>query len=345
MTVEAPTAPPPVVRSGPRHSRHRRRLPGWITVILWIVTGGLAVVAAMRLFAWDAFEPFAVLNSVTAFVYLPAWIVVILAAVGKRYALAGAALVVVALQVAFMLPELTASEPVPSWTNGAPTIRLLDANVYANSTSMSGYADQIRATRPDLITLQEANPNDVTQLTKAGALTGLPYTIEVKRYDPAAYFVASKYPLTGTTIVYRYGHPLIVETTIQLPSGPQALWVVHTVAPLPQSFGPWKGFMAAIDQQVRARGTAGLLVVGDFNSTWGNKGFRGILADGLTDGAAARGKPFDMTWSQMEHPLPPVVRIDHVVTGSGLAVTQIRSGPGPGSDHRDLSATIAIHRR
>jgi endonuclease/exonuclease/phosphatase (EEP) superfamily protein YafD len=345
MTVEAPIAPPPVVRSGHRHSRPRRRLPGWVTVILWIVTGGLAVVAAMRLVAWDALEPFAVLNSVTAFVYLPVWIVVIVAVAGKRYALAGAALVVVALQVAFMLPELTASESIPSWTKGAPTIRLLDANVYADNASMSGYADQIKATRPDLVTLEEANPNDVTQLTKAGALTGLPYTIEVKRYDPTAFFVASKYPLTGTNVVYRYGNPLIVQTTVQLPSGPQPLWVVHTVAPLPISFSRWKGQMDTLHQLVQQRGPKNLLIVGDFNSTWGNKGFRTLLAAGMTDGAAARGKPFDMTWSQIKHPLPPMVRIDHVVTGSGLAVTQIQSGPGPGSDHRDLSATIAIHRR
>src|SRR5664279_6278365 len=98
MSVEAPIAPPPVVRSGPRHSRHRRRLPGWITVILLIVTGGLAMVAAMRLFAWDAFEPFAVLNTVTEFVYLPAWIIAVVAFVGRRYALALASLVLVVLQ-------------------------------------------------------------------------------------------------------------------------------------------------------------------------------------------------------------------------------------------------------
>jgi endonuclease/exonuclease/phosphatase (EEP) superfamily protein YafD len=322
--------------------RRKRRLPGWIAIILWMVIAALAVVAAMRLFAWDAFEPFAVLNTVTEFVYLPAWIVALVAVIGRRLGLALAALVIVVLQIVFMAPELTASEALPSWVHAAPTVHLLDANVYSGNPSMAGYAKQILATHPDLVTMEEANPHDVAQLTNAGALRGLPYRIEIKRYDPFAFLVASKYPLTGTHIVSLYGRPLIVQTTIRVPSGPQRLWVVHTVAPLPVSFSQWQGQLSAIQQQVKLGGTTGLLIVGDFNSTWGNKGFRGVLADGLTDGAAARGEPFDMTWSQLEHPLPPLVRIDHVLTGADLVVTTIHSGPGPGSDHRDLSATIAI---
>ncbi len=85
-------------------------------------------------------------------------------------------------------------------------------------------------------------------------------------------------------------------------------------------------------------------MVGDFNSTWGNKWFRQILDAGLTDGAAARARPFEMTWSQTKPIIPPVVRIDHVLTGSGVAVTTIATGNGPGSDHRDLQATVAFHR-
>jgi endonuclease/exonuclease/phosphatase (EEP) superfamily protein YafD len=181
-------------------------------------------------------------------------------------------------------------------------------------------------------------------LHASGALAGLPYTIEVKRDDPDAFFIASRYPLAAPTIVYRYGRPLIVKTAIDLPSGSQPLWVVHTTAPLLPAFSQWKGQVATIAAEIKATGTAHLLVAGDFNSTWSNKGFRQILAEGMTDGAAARGHPFDMTWSQTKQPLPPLVRIDHVLTGPGVAVTAIASGPGPGSDHRDLHATIAFER-
>ncbi len=84
-----------------------------------------------------------------------------------------------------------------------------------------------------------------------------------------------------------------------------------------------------------------MLMVGDFNATWGNSGFVALVHDGLTDGAAARGKATDMTWPNGAV-VPPFVRIDHVLTGTHLAVTEIAAKPGFGSDHRYLIATVAI---
>jgi hypothetical protein len=210
---------------------------------------------------------------------------------------------------------------------------------------MSGYASEIKSYRPDLVTMEEATPFEVGRLRQSGALDHLPFEYEVSRFDPKAFLVASKYRLSGSRVVSFNGLPLIVQTTILLPSGPQPLWVVHTTAPLPGSFAEWKGQLALIATLVKERGPDRLLVVGDFNATWGNKGFRSILGDGMTDGAAARGRAFEMTWSQIEHPLPPLVRIDHVLTGPGVAVTTIRTDVGPGSDHRDVMATVAFRPR
>jgi hypothetical protein len=67
-----------------------------------------------------------------------------------------------------------------------------------------------------------------------------------------------------------------------------------------------------------------------------------IVSTGLTDAAAARGEALDLTWSQRMSPLPPLIRIDHVLTGLGVVVTSIHTRPGSGSDHRDLLATVAL---
>jgi endonuclease/exonuclease/phosphatase (EEP) superfamily protein YafD len=305
----------------------------------------LVVVALARIFAWDDLELFAVLNTVTAFVYLPAWIVAVVALFGRRYALAGVSLVVVVLQVVFLWPELTAAQPVPRWAATAPAIRLLDANVYDENPSMAGYAREIRQVEPQLVTMEEATPIDARQLEHSGALADLPYHLDVARYDPRAFFIASTYPLSGENVVFYDYAPLIVQTTISLPSGPQSLWVVHTTAPFPSAFGVWKGQLAYIARLLRARGPSRLLIVGDFNATWGNKGFHSILDAGMIDGAAARGDAFAMTWSQTKQPLPPLVRIDHVLTGPDVAVTAIRTDVVPGCVHRDLIATVAIRRR
>lgn len=305
----------------------------------------LVIVALFRIVAWDDFEPFAVVNAFTAFVYLPAWVVLAVAAVCRRTFLAGAALLVVLAQIAFLYPELSAAQPVPRWAAAAPTLRLLDANVDKNNPSIAGYAEEIATVRPQLVTMEEVNPIDVAHLAETGALTHLPYQVEIRRYGSTGFFIASHYPLAGTNAVfYTAGLPVIFQTTVELPSGPQPLWVVHTIAPLPASFSSWRGELALIDRLLVSHGAGGLLVVGDFNATWGNGGFRDILATGLTDGAAARGQAFDMTWSQTVPVIPPLARIDHVLTGTGLVVTQIRTANGPGSDHRVLIATVALHR-
>jgi endonuclease/exonuclease/phosphatase (EEP) superfamily protein YafD len=322
----------------------RRRLPQALTIVLWLVIGALAVILLMRFIAWDALQPFALLDSLTLVIFLPALPIAIIAAVGRRFALAIAASVVMLLQIAIVYPEFAAAQAVPGWAAHAPTFRLLDANVYYDNPSMAGYAAQIRHVHPDVLTMEESRPSDVAQLKAAGALDGLPYQFEVYGFDPFIFFIASRYPLTGTRVLRLGEHPLMVETTLRLPSGPQTMWVLHTIAPLPISFDQWKRQIAFVDQQVRSRGTAGLLLLGDFNSTWGNQGFRDILASGLADAAAARGEPLAMTWSQLMSPLPPLVRVDHVLTGPNLTAAQITTIPGPGSDHRALVATIAVRQ-
>jgi endonuclease/exonuclease/phosphatase (EEP) superfamily protein YafD len=337
----APHAPPAGGQHrGGRHRRRKRRLPRWLTVIGWIVTVPLALVAFMRIVAWDDLEPFAVLNAVTFLIYLPVWVVALVTLLGRRFLLAGLAGLVVVAQIFFMLPELTAAQALPDWTKTAPTIRLLDANVYYVNPSMAGYAKEIRTFKPQLVTMEEAEPVDVTQLQRSGALVHLPYHYDVD--TGKSFFMASAYPLSDEKDLFFDGYPLIIEATMTLPSGPQRVWMVHTTAPYPSTFAMWNGQLNFIASTLKARGPDKLLMMGDFNATWNSRGFRRILGEGMQDAAAARGHPFEMTWSQTKPPLPPLVRIDHVLTGAGVAVTQIRTGDGPGSDHRDLMATVAI---
>ena len=321
--------------------RSRRHLPDIVAVPLWIVVLALAMLAVLRIVAWDETSVLAILNSVTIAVYLPAWLVAAVAAIFRRWLLAVVALLVVVAQLAFLAPELTAAQPLPTWTAKASTFELLDANVYNLNPSMTGYERQIRKLHPQLVTFEESTTSDVAHLRESGALSGLPNQFEVPGYSPFTYLIASRFPLRATHVVWLYGNALVVETVLVLPSGPQPLWVLHTIAPLPQSFGQWQGQLIRIRQLVSAHGIGGLLIAGDFNSTWNNKGFRQLLDTGLIDAGAARGHALSMTWSQMMPPLPPFSRIDHLLTGPGVAITRISTQDGPGSDHRDLLATVA----
>lgn len=330
--------------------RGRPRGPAVIRVGLlaagWLIVAVLGIVALLRLVAWDSAEPLIVLNALTPIVYLPAWAVAAGALLARRWWLGAAALVIVAAQVAFVVPELTAATPVPAWAQHAPSVRVFDANVDKSLDFKAGYVRAIEQSRPDVVTLEEFTPLALRSMVASGVLQSFPYRCAAPAFGANGFLIASRLRLTGCQVQVEFWDgntwtPYMVEATLWTPAGPVALRVVHTLAPLPSSWREWSGALADVNQSVRASGDSNMLMVGDFNATWGNSGFVALLHDGLTDGAAARGKATSMTWPNGAI-VPPFVRIDHVLTGARLAVTQIAASPGFGSDHRYLVATVAI---
>jgi endonuclease/exonuclease/phosphatase (EEP) superfamily protein YafD len=337
-TLEAEETDPPRYR-GPAVVRVGLLVVGWLIVAV------LGLLALLRLVAWDSIEPLIVLDALTLVIYLPAWVVAVGALIARRWWLAAAAVVIVAAQVAFVAPELLAATPVPAWAQHAPTVRVFDANIDTSPRFQAGYVQAIEQDRPDLITLEELTPSAMYSMEASGVLARYPYICAAPNLDAAGFLIASRLRLTGcrAQTVFFDGQwtMYMVQATLSSPGGPVALRLVHTLAPFPASWREWQTALADVGQSVRASGDSRMLMVGDFNATWGNKGFVALLHDGLTDGAAARGKAIDMTWPNGAI-VPPLVRIDHVLTGAHLAVTQIAAKPGFGSDHRYLVATVAV---
>ena len=227
-------------------------------------------------------------------------------------------------------------------------VRVFDANIDKSLRFEAGYVRAIEADRPDLLTFEEFTPPALQSMTASGVLASFPYRCAAPAYGATGFLIASRLRLTGCQVrtVWWEGQwtPYMVEATLWSPGGPVDLRLVHTLAPLPAYWREWSAALAAVGRSVRASGDSRMLMAGDFNATWGNSGFVALLHDGLTDAAAARGEATDMTWPNGAV-VPPFVRIDHVLTGERLAVTEIAAKPGFGSDHRYLLATVAIRTR
>jgi len=332
-----------LLRMAQTKQRRARRLAVLVLACLgWLIVSILGSVVLARAVAWDEWQWFADLDATVEVLFLPAWLVVLGAVLGKRWWLAGAGVLMCAAQVIYVAPEIAASTPVPSAVRSEPTIRLFDANVQDNNYSMAGYVSQIRNYRPDLLTMEETMPWDWTQLDASGVLDPLPYRFTVPCCGSRGFIVASRYPLEHASVSEVDGLAYLIRFSLALPGRTVNLWVVHTTAPVNPDWNDWNLELDGVDTQLQKDHPRPLLMVGDFNATWGNRGFRAILATGLTDAAAARGQPFAFTWSQLFSPLPPLVRIDHVLTAGDVTVTSISTHPGPGSEHRDITATIAI---
>jgi endonuclease/exonuclease/phosphatase (EEP) superfamily protein YafD len=311
------------------------------TILGWLIVAFLGLIVFVRIIAWDKWPFFAELDAAIEVLFLPAWLILLGGLLGKRWWLAGAAALICAAQVVYVAPEVLASSAIPASVRSEPTIRLFDANVAQFNSSMSGYISQLKSYRPEVLTMEETVPDDYTQLKAAGVLTTLPYQYQIPCCGSRGFIVASHYPLRHIEVSSYDGLAYLIRTSLVLPNRTINFWVVHTTAPTNPSVGDWNQELDGINRELVQAHPRPLLMVGDFNATWGNRGFRAILSTGLTDAAAARGDPFAFTWSQDLPILPPIIRIDHVLTAGPVTVTQIQTHFGPGSDHRDITATVA----
>jgi len=307
----------------------------------WLIVAFLGLIVFVRIIAWDKWPFFAEFDAAIEILFLPAWLVLLGSLFGRQWWLAGAAVLICAAQVVYVAPELLASSAIPAAVRSEPTIRLFDANVALWNYSMSGYITQLRSYHPEVLAMEETAPDDYDQLKAAGVLATLPYQYQITCCGSRGFIIASHYPLLHVKVSSYAGLQYLIRSTLVLPNRTINFWVVHTTAPTDPSVSDWNQELDGVYAQLRSLHPRPLLMVGDFNASWGSRGFRAILSTGLTDAAAARGDPFAFTWSQDLPILPPVIRIDHVLTAGPVTVTEIQTHPGPGSDHRDITATVA----
>jgi endonuclease/exonuclease/phosphatase (EEP) superfamily protein YafD len=313
-----------------------------LRVLGWGIVALLGLVVLARMVAWDRWRLFADVDAAVEVLFLPAWLILIGALIAKKWWMAGAAALLCAAQVIYVAPEVLASSPVPTAAYSEPTIHLFDANVQLDNYNMSGYIQQIRADKPDLVTLEEIHGPDYQQFLDSGVFKNLPYRFFIDDGGSRGFIVASRYPLGRKAVSYVNGLAYMIRLNLSFHGRTLPFWVVHTTAPVNPDWNNWNLELNGVEVALKKAHPRPLLIVGDFNASWGNRGFRAILSTGLTDAAAARGQPFDFTWTQRLHVLPPFLRIDHVLTAGNVTVTTIASHEGPGSGHRDLTATVAV---
>ena len=310
----------------------------------WLIIAVLGLVVAARIVAWDEWRWFADVDAATEVLFLPAWLVLVGALLGKRWWMVGAAALLCAAQVVYVAPEVLAYSSIPATARTEPTIHLFDANVQQDNYSMTGYIAQLKNYRPDVVTLEETHPWDYDQFLSSGVFSRLPYRISVPDTGSRGFIIASRYPLGHATVFSVHGLAYMIRLSLAFHGRKLPLWVVHTTAPINPDWNNWNLELNGVYAELEKAHPRPLLMVGDFNASWGNRGFRAILSTGLTDAAAARGQPFDFTWTQRLPVLRPFIRIDHVLTGGDLTVTAISTHTGPGSGHKDITATVAVGR-
>jgi len=352
VTVGAAGPVAPAVAPAPspdrRTARPAARRPA--LVLAWLGVAGALAVSAARVVGGDQHTPLielAVLVPFAAAVMLGG-IVVGLLARARRLAAVSAGLL--AVQLVWLAPALGLGARQPADLAGASDVHVLEFNTLTGLADPGAIVATIRQRRIDVFAVEELTPQLVHGLRGAGLLAELPYRAGGPNWAAAGTAIYSRWPLTelpdieGTTF-------MMPRATLRLPNGSVlTVTAVHTLSPLPGRVLGWRTDLSLLNAAVSA--TSGpQLVLGDFNATRDHAGLRRLLDGpaGLADSAEtvglAGGAWPGFTWPVDKWWLPPFMRLDHVlVTPGSVAVRSLDVLSLPGSDHRALTATLAVTR-
>jgi endonuclease/exonuclease/phosphatase (EEP) superfamily protein YafD len=228
----------------------------------------------------------------------------------------------------------------PSPAGALPALRLFSANVHYGNRDLGRIGREIGAAAPDLVALQEIDPDGAAGLQRSGVLARFPYAVTELRNNPFGVGLWSRFPIADSQVQDVLG-VAVIKATILVGSHRLQLYTVHTVAPLGDDRVRWQAQLRWIEEEIRhERGP--LVVAGDFNATRYHPSFRRLLSERLGDAHERRGRGWATTWPRDRWPLPPLMRLDHVLVSPDIGVRSVREGLGQGSDHRPIIVELVL---
>ncbi|GGM56945.1 endonuclease [Longimycelium tulufanense] len=318
---------PPVSRRG--------RFRSSVLLVCAVALAGVAALVMVRLTGLDAGTFLAM--PVAAFPLVAVGTVGLLLAVLALKArwLAVTAVVLVVTELILLVPRFVPRDVViPA---DVPRLRIGTSNTYVGQIDARALVELVRAERLDVLAVQELTQQGVRELDEAGLRELMPYRELHPEVDSSIY---SRLPLSRGGLLDR--PTTWPQTTAELRVGGRAvkLVAVHTFYPAgdPQQ---WTVDLEALRDEAAAAGRD-MVVLGDFNATLDHAPMRSLLAAGLVDTHAELGRGWAPTWPVGKAFLPPSFQIDHVLHGPGLVAVSAREHTIAGSDHRVVTAELAL---
>ncbi|MEM9192575.1 MAG: endonuclease/exonuclease/phosphatase family protein [Myxococcota bacterium] len=321
-TVAPPTRPSVLARIG------------W--AVAWTLGVSLAALAVLRLVWADGYWLLMVANMFTPYIYLPAYVLLGVSAFGRRWGLNLLMVAVIAFHLMQVGPSMLPRSPGP---HQEPELKLVTANLYIGNPRRDALIDEINEHFPDVLFLQEVNPEWHAALDAEGVLEAYPHGEVVVRSDPFGIALLSKRPLSDLEVLDLAGYPA-VTARVQVGDASYRLLAVHPPPPLESELATrHQESVAAILDWVR-NASGSYVIAGDFNST-PYSDFSDRMAPYGHDGWDLAGRGFGFTAPNGTSMIPPV-RVDRVFVSRDLTVPEMILGDGPGSDHRLLMARVAL---
>lgn len=306
----------------------------------WMVVAALlaAVGARVRPVRWI---PLAIgVRGVERRLLIAAYPVALVAALARRRALSVVAGALVALHVFVSVRGRGGRRPHPV-ADGSLRLRLVTANLLCSNPDIPRLADEIADEDADVVLVQEVTPEVLAVLRRSRLWSAYPHRRVAPRPEFHGAATFSRLPVVFDAVLDVAGSPML-RTDLATPHGPVRVVNVHTVAPL--TLGQvrrWERQMDWLGAFTDADASP-VILAGDFNATGDHAPFRRLMRGRLRDAFDAVGRASGATWPIGHRFLPPLLRLDHVLTGGDIEVDSLRAVPGAGSDHARLVAELGI---
>ena len=273
--------------------------------------------------------------SLSVWLLLPAYAVVIGSAIVRARALAIGGVIVVAAHLSW------AGSDLRFWSTESPPLFASSFEVAAGNLAMTnGRLDDAAAALLDLdadvLVVLELTPAAEAAMSGKGVLERYPFRAVDAREGAFGSAIYSRYAVKESQVLDVAGHPMM-QATIDLPTGETTLVAVHTMQPL-SSLSVLREQLKALDRLAH-RGDRPIILAGDFNATTQHAAFRALMDGGIKDAHRASGRGRARSWPA-DSRVPPFALIDHVLTSDDFSVTGTREADIPGSDHRAVVAEL-----
>jgi endonuclease/exonuclease/phosphatase (EEP) superfamily protein YafD len=239
-----------------------------------------------------------------------------------------------------------------------PVLRVLTQNLLHGRAPADALVALARATRADVLFVQELTDQGAARLAQADIGTVFPHQV-IEHPDGTVHDtgIYARYPLRdGATEGRGDGRPVGPRwpkgkpqrtARLDLPSGHSVQLVCAHITPPKPLWSPrfaecWQAELARVPRPGTPPGDLPVVVAGDFNATVDHAPLRRALRRGYRDAACEVGNGLVPTWGPEPHGHPPLLTIDHVLVGPGWAVLRTRVHRIPGIDHRALYAELRL---
>ncbi|MCB8943718.1 MAG: endonuclease/exonuclease/phosphatase family protein [Ardenticatenaceae bacterium] len=298
----------------------------------------LFVIALGRLLLYDRTRVFVWINMYTVYIYLPAYLILLVGLLARRKYLAMAAGGIIVFHLFLILPNMTRAIHFNEETTVGESIRLFSANLTKNNEHSAEMLAEIEQADPDVLLFQEYTPLWDSAFSQSQLVETYPYRLLNVEEGPSGSSIWSKRPLHDTDIWFAE-RVYITSATIEISDQPVRLHNIHPLPPL-MHFRRWDPMMDKIRQGIMT-GTIPVIAIGDYNAGPYNRQYQALLDEGLHNLHDELGRSLATTWPNGLQPAPPV-RLDHAFVSSEIVGLSIREGVGLGSDHKPVIVDVAL---